>query len=128
MRDNYASTVLIVDDVSSVREFLRQTLHRLGVFRIEDAANARQAVNTFKKQKPDIVFLDIDLPDTNGTQLISVLLEMSPKATIIMLSANNTVDNVKFAIAHGAKGFIVKPFSPQKIQAIFDKFGRPTAS
>lgn len=124
MKETYASTVLIVDDVSSVRDFLRQILHYLGVYRIEDANNGQQAVNIFKRKKHDIVFLDIDLPDQDGTQLLSELLEMSPTSTIIMLSANNTVDNVKFALSHGAKGFVVKPFSPQKISAVLQRFGR----
>lgn len=124
MHRKIESSILIVDDVSSVRQFLKQSLHHLGTYEIHDAANAKQALRTMTYLRPDIIFLDIDLPDQQGTTLIPKFLQISPCTTIVMFSANNTVENIVKAKKLGAKAFLVKPFTLNKIDFILKKFGR----
>lgn len=124
MRRKVESSILIVDDVSSVRQFLKQALHHLGTYEIHDAADAKQAMRTMSFLRPDIIFLDIDLPDEQGTTLIPKFLQMSPNTTVVMFSANNTVENIVKAKKLGAKGFLVKPFTLNKIDFILKKYGR----
>ena len=69
-----------------------------------------------------MIFLDIELPDGDGKELIAQINEMSPETNVVMVSAHSGVDNVKDAIDKGAKGFIVKPFTPKKIAAMLKKF------
>ncbi len=124
MHRKVESSILIVDDVPSVRQFLKQSLHHLGTYEIHDAADAKQATRTMTYLRPDIIFLDIDLPDQQGTTLIPKFLQLSPESTIVMFSANNTVENIVKAKELGAKGFLVKPFTLNKIEFILKKYGR----
>ncbi|RXF01688.1 response regulator, partial [Pseudoalteromonas phenolica] len=66
--------------------------------------------------------LDIELPDGDGKELIAEINKINENINVVMVSAHSTVDNVKDAIERGAKGFVVKPFSPKKIAAMLKKF------
>lgn len=120
MNDNFS--VLIVDDVGTVRNFLHQTLMHLGINIIDEASTASQCLQLCQERNFSIVFLDIELPDGNGKDIIAKLNEISPQTNVVMVSAHSTVENVRDAIDKGAKGFVVKPFSPKKIAAILKKF------
>ena len=115
---------LVVDDVSSVREFLRQSLIHLGASadNISEAATGEKALGLYRNQIPDIVFLDIELPDIDGHEVLKQIKSIKDNAFVVMVSAHSTVENVKEAISSGASGFIVKPFSPQKITTILNKY------
>ncbi|TMP27312.1 two-component system response regulator [Pseudoalteromonas rubra] len=115
-------SILIVDDVGTVRSFLHQTLMHLGIDNVKEASTAKQCITACEERHFDIVFLDIELPDGNGKELIAELAEINPDINVVMVSAHSTVDNVKDAIERGAKGFVVKPFSPKKIAAMLKKF------
>jgi two-component system chemotaxis response regulator CheY len=115
-------SILIVDDVGTVRSFLHQTLTHLGIEHVKEASTATQCIKACEENHFDIIFLDIELPDGDGKELIARLTEISPHVNVVMVSAHSTVDNVKDAIERGAKGFVVKPFSPKKIAAMLKKF------
>lgn len=115
---------LIIDDVGTVREFLRQSLLHLGVTtdNIIEASTGESALEAFRTAIPDVVFLDIELPDLDGQYVLKQIKAIKSNAFVVMVSAHSTVDNVKEAISNGASGFIVKPFSPQKITTIMNKY------
>jgi two-component system chemotaxis response regulator CheY len=117
-------TYLIVDDVVSVREFLRQTLIQLGASEILEASNAQEAFRIYKEKLPDIVFLDIELPDQDGQSVLKQIKFYNENAHVVMVSGHSTVENVKESIANGAAGFIVKPFSPKKITTVLKKYAQ----
>ncbi|MEM0516256.1 response regulator [Pseudoalteromonas sp. YIC-827] len=114
--------ILIVDDVGTVRSFLNQTLMHLGIDDVDEAANAAQCMSACAQKRYQIVFLDIELPDGDGKAMIADINAILPEAKVVMVSAHSTIDNVKDAIDKGAKGFVVKPFSPKKIAAMLKKF------
>jgi two-component system chemotaxis response regulator CheY len=115
-------SILIVDDVGTVRSFLHQTLMHLGIDHVREASTASQCITACEEQHFDIVFLDIELPDGDGKELIAEINKINENINVVMVSAHSTVDNVKDAIERGAKGFVVKPFSPKKIAAMLKKF------
>lgn len=111
------SSILIVDDVSSVRYFLNQNLRIMGAERVLEASTGQQALVAVSTNHPDVVFLDIELPDSNGHELLSRIKALDPKCHVVIMSAHSTVENVKRSVEGGASGFMAKPFTPQKIQA-----------
>jgi len=116
---------LIVDDDALVRSYLCSTLRQLGCQDIAEARNDTDALGACTLQRPDIIFLDIELAGSSGLDLIAQLLQERPEQSIVMLSGNGTLDNVRAAIANGASGFIVKPFTPAKIaQALHNAYER----
>ncbi|HEY0921192.1 response regulator [Rheinheimera pacifica] len=114
-------SVLIIDDAYTVREYLRQTLLHLGISNVQEAANGKRGLSAFAEQHHDLVFLDIELPDINGQQLLQQIKTQADKTHVVMVTAHNSVDNVRNSIASGASGFIAKPFSPQKIKNIVER-------
>jgi len=119
---NTQLSILIVDDVSTVRSFLSQTLMHLGIENVKEASTAAQCISECRAANFNIIFLDIELPDGDGKELIAQINELSPETNVVMVSAHSGVENVKDARDRGAKGFVVKPFSPKKIAAMLKKF------
>ena len=114
-------SVLIIDDVTSVREYLRQTLMLLGISHVSEASDGSHGISSYTKQRHDVVFLDIELPDCDGKQLLRQLKEINPDANVVIMTAHSTVDNVQQSILAGACGFIAKPFSAKKIESVLTK-------
>lgn len=114
-------SILIIDDAYTVREYLRQTLMHLGMSQVHEAADGSRGLSVFNQHQHDLVFLDIELPDINGQQLLKKIKTESDRTHVVMVTAHNSVDNVQKSIAAGASGFIAKPFSPQKIKNIVER-------
>jgi two-component system, chemotaxis family, chemotaxis protein CheY len=114
-------SVLIIDDAYTVREYLRQTLFHLGISNVDEAENGNAGLLAFHRNPPDLVFLDIELPDINGQQVLQQIKACDDKTQVVMVTAHNTVDNVQLSISSGASGFIAKPFSPQKVRNIVER-------
>ena len=70
----------------------------------------------------NMIFLDIELPDGDGKELIAQINDINPETNVVMVSAHSAVENVKEDIDKGAKGIVVKPFTPKKIAAMLKKF------
>jgi two-component system chemotaxis response regulator CheY len=110
-RDTF-EILLIDDDLFSTK--MVDTL--LGkYFLTHKASTAWEAITSYIRTAPDIVFLDIDMPIVNGHEILIKILEIDPKAHIIMLSGHSHHDNIKKSIETGAKGFITKPFTKDRI-------------
>ncbi len=107
--------VLIVDDTAFMRKLLRNILFSGGFDIVGEAENGKQAVEMYKQLKPDLVMLDIVMPEMNGIEALKAIKQMDPNAKIIMCTAVGQEKIVKAAIKLGAKGYIVKPFQAQKV-------------
>lgn len=112
-------TFLVVDDAVFMRTVLKKMLGEAGFQVVGEAGNGLEAIETAKQLQPDIVTLDITMPEMDGIQAIDGILEASPNSKIIMCSAMGQQNKVLEAMKKGASDFIVKPFEQTRvIQAI----------
>lgn len=116
-------TLLFVEDEPSIRQLLNALLADSG-HELHFAANGRDAVYAYCRKPPHIVFLDINLPDISGLQILELLREADPMAYAVMLTSHAASGPVQTAIQHGAKHYVVKPFSRQKLQDCLERFFR----
>lgn len=86
------------------------------------AETARQALVYYQRHLPDMVFLDIQLPDGNGIALLQEMTKADDEAYVVMLSSHSQKEKIMDCITHGAKGFIAKPFTRQRLMDAADKF------
>lgn len=82
---------------------------------------AERALETYIRLAPDVLFLDINLPDVTGHELLEQIMKIDPSAYVIMLSGNSDRDNISMAMGKGAKGFIAKPFTREKIHQYIER-------
>ncbi len=101
-------SVLIVDDHPMVREGLAGILLRSGIDVAGLAATGRQAVELFRSSQPDIVLLDLRLPDSSGVQVLKEIRELDPKARVVMLTSSQADAAIYAAMSHGASGYLLK--------------------
>ena len=114
-------SVLIVDDVANMRGFLTSSLRSIDVLNVRDAANAKEGIKRYEEKRPDVMFLDLDMPDIGGMTVLRSIKQKDPSAFIVIVSGESNVENVKESLKLGAKGFVVKPYSMQKIISMLDK-------
>ena len=112
------ANVLVVDDALFMRKMLSDIFAKGGHQVIGQAENAKQAVTLYKKLKPDLVTLDIVMPEVDGMdsmKAIEEILALDKRAKIVMVSAMGQQELVVQSIRAGAKDFIVKPFEPEQV-------------
>ena len=102
---------LVEDDVFTL-QLVSRVFDKYETFKNTDGVSA---VQTYFQEFPDILFLDINLPGLNGHEVMEKILEHDPQAYIVMLSGQTNMDDVQKAIQGGAKGFVAKPFSKEKL-------------
>ena len=108
-------TVLICDDVVYIRSLLSDIFGRAGFEVVGEAATGAQAVESYKALKPDLVTMDIVMPDMGGIDAVREICSYDQNARILMCSAMGQHALVDEAIAAGAKDFVVKPFEPSRL-------------
>ncbi|MDA3733619.1 response regulator [Niameybacter massiliensis] len=112
-------TFLVVDDAVFMRTVLKKMLVEASYTVVGEAGNGLEAIELAKKLQPDMMTLDITMPEMDGLQAIEAILQVSPNTKIIMCSAMGQQSRVVEAIKRGAKDFIVKPFEKARVlQAI----------
>jgi two-component system chemotaxis response regulator CheY len=112
---NTISKVLICDDSTLVRKKLKELLEKMQC-EIFEASNGLEAVEVFKKVKPDVVFMDIVMPDMDGLEALRNIRAYDETARVIMISSVGTSDKVLEALKCGAADFIQKPYDKEQIQ------------
>lgn len=118
--------ILVVDDVGSSRELLGGLLKQVGVLPVRMARNAQEAIEAVYDRPPRLIFLDIDLPDQSGLDLLRRFHEHDAGIFVVMVSGVGTPNNVKNSRENGASAFILKPYKPQKIVEALMLFERTT--
>ena len=107
--------VLIVDDAAFMRMMIKDILEKNGFEVIGEANNGIKAVELYKVEKPDVVTMDITMPDMDGIEAVKAIKSFDADAKIIMCSAMGQQSMVMDAIRAGAKDFIVKPFQADRV-------------
>lgn len=110
-----AKTVLIVDDAAFMRMMIKDILEKNGYDVIGEAENGNVAVEKYKELEPDLVTMDITMPEKDGITALKEIKEINADATVIMCSAMGQQAMVIDAIQAGAKDFIVKPFQAERV-------------
>lgn len=107
--------VLIVDDAAFMRMSIRMMLERNGFEIAGEAENGAVGVKKYMECHPDLVTMDITMPELGGIDALKLILKKDPKAKVIMMSAMGQEIMVKESILYGAKSFIVKPFKEEHV-------------
>lgn len=107
--------ILLVDDAAFMRMMVKDTLTKAGYTDLYEAADGVQAVETYTEIQPDLVIMDITMPNMDGLEALKAIKGKDPNAVVVMCSAMGQESMVIEAIKSGAKDFIVKPFKPDRI-------------
>lgn len=113
--------IMLVDDAAFMRMMLKNTLEQAGYTDIVEAEDGAKAVETYNAEKPDLVFMDITMPNKDGLEALKEIRGNDPNATIVMCSAMGQEAMVIDSIKSGARDFIVKPFKPDRILSTVQK-------
>lgn len=113
--------ILIVDDAAFMRMMIKDILSKNGFDIVGEAENGLKAVEKFSELNPDLVIMDITMPELDGIEAVKKIRTIDDSAKIIMCSAMGQQAMVIEAIQAGAKDFIVKPFQPERVLEAVNK-------
>jgi len=111
-----AKNVLIVDDSSFMRQILKNIITKIG-YEIYEASEGKQAIEEYKKQKPDLVLLDIILPGITGKEILAEIKKINSKQKVIMVTAVGQQQIIDECKKLGAEEYIIKPFDDKEVVA-----------
>jgi two-component system chemotaxis response regulator CheY len=107
-------SVLVVDDAAFMRMMIRDILSKEG-YVIHEAVNGRDAVEKYDELRPDLVTMDITMPEMSGVEALKLIREKHPSARVLVVSAMGQQKMIMEALESGALDFLVKPFQPTKV-------------
>lgn len=110
-----AKRILITDDALFMRVTLKNILTQNGYEVVGEAQNGLEAVKLYQELNPDLVTMDITMPEMDGLEALKKIKELDAKANVVMCTAMGQKNMVVEAIQSGAKDFIVKPFQPERV-------------
>ena len=113
--------VLIVDDASFMRMMLRDIFEKNGNEVVGEAGDGNEALVKYKELKPDLVTMDITMPECDGIMGLKQIIEFDPNAKVVMCSAMGQQAMVIESIQSGAKDFLVKPFKTERVLEVIKK-------
>lgn len=122
MTNEKKKKVLIVDDAAFTRNMLKSIIGKIELIEvIGEAANGVEAISLYKKLNPDLVTMDLVMPEKGGIEATEEILKINPKALIVVVSALGQEALVLEAAKKGAKDFIQKPFKTEQILEVMDR-------
>jgi two-component system chemotaxis response regulator CheY len=107
--------ILVVDDAAFMRKMVKDALTGAGHEIVGEAGNGVEALARYQELKPDLVTLDITMPEKDGLAALAEIMGSDPSARVVMCSALGQESKVLEAIKLGAKDFVVKPFKPDRV-------------
>ena len=107
--------IMLVDDAAFMRMMLKNTLKQAGYDNFVEAQDGADAVKKYEEEKPDLVIMDITMPNMDGLQALKVIRGNDSSAKVVMCTAMGQESMVVEAIKSGAKDFVVKPFNAERI-------------
>lgn len=113
--------ILICDDSITIRKKLAKSLRSFDTFEIIEAVNGVEAIELYKKHLPDLVFMDIVMPEKNGLEAVEEIVKENKEAQIVILSSVGTKENLKEALKIGAIDFIQKPWDHEMLERIVSR-------
>jgi two-component system chemotaxis response regulator CheY len=121
--DSAICDVLIADDTGPAREVLRALLRRFTAnLGIREARTGAEAFKLWDSLRPRMTFLDIDMPNTDGLEALQQIRDVQKDAFVAIVSSCSSAENVKRALGMGANAFVVKPYKPQRIVDVLQRY------
>lgn len=114
--------ILIADDATFMRMMLKDILSHAGFINLIEAKNGREAINLFKVEKPELILLDVTMPDMDGLRALEEIKEINPDVKIIMCSSMGQEEIVSECFEKGADDFIMKPFKQERVVQAVSQF------
>lgn len=111
---------LVVDDSEFARRNMNKILTSVGGESAGFAVNGREAIEQYLKLKPDLVFMDITMPEMEGVEAVQGIIGHDAAAKIVMVSSNGYQEMIKSALDSGAKHFLIKPVEPKQVATVVD--------
>jgi len=112
--------VLVIDDASFVRMRIKNVLKPVGHMVLE-AVNGSNGIQMFQAEKPDLVFMDVNMPEMDGLTALKEIIKINKEAKVIMLTNESQQKTIMEALQNGAKNFLVKPFDEEKLISLVNK-------
>lgn len=116
-------SIVIAEDNDMMRSLLRGMLRGEAYDVIGEAGNGAAAVDMVKRLKPDIVCMDVVMPEKNGIEALCEIKAALPETEVIMVTGNSDPETVQESIQNGASGFIIKPFNAARVLDTLNKVG-----
>ncbi|OYT46636.1 two-component system response regulator [Thermoplasmatales archaeon ex4484_6] len=113
--------VLIADDSRFMRMLLKNILIPAGYEIVGEAEDGVEAIEHYRKLRPDLVTMDIIMPNLGGLEALKGIISEDPGAKVVMCTALGQEDKVREAVIHGARGYIVKPFKAERVRQELEK-------
>ena len=107
--------ILLVDDAAFMRKVIKDTLNKNGYTDVHEAVDGADAVEKYDELHPDLVMMDITMPNMDGLEALKAIRAKDPNANVVMCSAMGQESMVIDAVRSGAKDFIVQPFKPDRV-------------
>jgi two-component system chemotaxis response regulator CheY len=112
---NFSGSIMLVDDEAHIRKFISLLLRHLGVTRIYEASNGSEAIELYKKESPDLILLDVNMPVMDGIETLRALKGLNPDCVVVMLTSLANRQTIDEAVALGAANYIRKDAPPEEI-------------
>jgi CheY-like chemotaxis protein len=120
-----ATSVLIVDDEAHIRTYLAKELERIGLSTIVQARNGLEAIRMYREEHPDVILLDINMPEMNGEDVLQTIREEDDSVTIVMITAMISQHSIERCADMGADHFLSKGAAPKELRAELEKIFIP---
>lgn len=112
--------ILVIDDEELITSFIKETLSREG-YEIVTARDGKEGIAKFKSHSFDLVFTDMKMPDLTGIEVLTKIKEHSPQTPVVVITGYGSIENAVEAMRYGAFNYLIKPFSPDTIEAVVEK-------
>lgn len=119
--------ILLADDAKFMRKLLAKILEEGGYKVADEAETGSEAITLYERMKPDLVTMDLVMPDMSGIDAIKEIVSRDPKARIVVVSAMGQQSLVSEAMSAGARDFVVKPFHPSVVPEVIGRVFREIA-
>lgn len=113
--------IVVVDDSAFLKMMIKNMLLKNGFEVVGEASNGLMAIDVYKDLKPDLIIMDITMPELNGIEATKKIKQIDPRAKIVMCSALGQSQTVLESIQAGARDYIVKPFEEEQVIKIIRK-------
>jgi len=119
-----ALKILIADDSAFMRSIIKNVLSQNGVTDIIEASDGAEAVKKYSENKPGLTFMDIMMPNKTGLEALKEIMAADQSAKVVMCTSVGQEKIVSEAVEYGATDFVTKPFKPEDIKEVIDKFNK----